>query len=326
LKGATGSKATVRNVGVYVNDSVMLTQHWLLQGGLRYDRFEVKQLDKTGGTELSTTNGAMSGRVGLTYKPVENGSIYASYSQAAQPSAIGASTNDQIFGAKSTIDYEPAVSKTIELGSKWDLANGDVSLTGAIFQTELSDSWEYGSGTDVVRALAAKRLRGIELGVNGKLTDKWSASTGFTAMKSRITKGANEGEEAKNVPDFAFNIWTTYAATEQLSVSYGAQYVGKRRYTDNRYVGGLNNNSSSVNGPNGVHPIWTKDQEKVPAYWLHSMSARYKVNKTLTLGFNVENLFNKFYYSRVGASLDGFQLYGVPGAGRTLSMTADWHF
>lgn len=326
LKGKNGSKATVRNVGVYVNDSVLLTQHWLLQGGLRYDRYEVKQLDKTGGKELSVTDGAWGGRIGLTYKPVENGSIYASYSQAAQPSAIGASTNDQIFGAKTSTDYKPAVSKTIELGSKWDLMNGNLSLTGAIFQTELSDSWEYTSSNDPVRALPPKRVRGLELGANGKLTEKWSASAGFTYMKSRITKGINEGAEAKNVPDFGFNVWTSYAATDALTLSYGAQYVGSRRYTDNNYVGGLNNNSSTVNGPSGKHPIWTKDEEKVPAYWLHSFSARYKVDKTLTLGFNVENLFNKFYYSRVGASLDGFQLYGVPGAGRTLSVTADWHF
>ncbi|MNS94882.1 TonB dependent receptor [compost metagenome] len=56
------------------------------------------------------------------------------------------------------------------------------------------------------------------------------------------------------------------------------------------------------------------------------MAARYRLNKNVTLGMNVDNLFNKFYYSRVGASLDGFQLYGVPGAGRTATFTADVSF
>nr|WP_287794644.1 TonB-dependent receptor [Burkholderia sp.] len=44
------------------------------------------------------------------------------------------------------------------------------------------------------------------------------------------------------------------------------------------------------------------------------------------MGLNVQNLFDTFYYSAIGASLDGFQLYGVPGAGRTVMATADIRF
>ncbi len=329
VKGADGNRAEVFNTGLYVGDTLTLTPQWLLQGALRYDRFRVTQV--TGSAGKHSTNrvedGAWSGRLGVTYKPAPEASLYAAYSQAAQPSALGASTNNNIYGATGGDSYKPAVSKTYELGGKWDLAQGDLSLTGAVFRTELSDSWEYGDdATDVVRALPAKRVEGIELGLAGNLTPRWSAFAGVSAMKSRITKGANSGEEAKNVPDLTFNLWTTYAATDKLSLSYGAQYVGKRRYTDNKYVGGKNNNSSTVSGPSGTHPIWVRDDEKAPSYWLHSVAARYRVDKSLTLGMNVENLFNKFYYSRVGASLDGFQLYGVPGAGRTVTFTADLAF
>lgn len=326
VKGATGSKSSVSNVGVYVNDSIALTEKWLLQAGVRYDRYKVTQRASSAAREFSTNNGVWGGRAGIVYKPVSNGSIYTSYSQAAQPSAIGASTNDQIYGAKSATDYTPAQSKTYELGTKWDLANGKVSVTGAIFQTEVSDSWDYGTGTDAVRALPAKRVRGLELSINGEVNKHWSASAGLSVLRSRITKGANEGLEAKNVPDYALNLWTTYAVNETLAFSYGAQYVGKRRYTDNKYVGGLNNSSSTVNGSSGLRPISIEDHEKAPSYWLHTIAARYKVNQNLTLGVNVDNLFNKFYYSRIGASLDGFQLYGVPGAGRTISVTANLNF
>jgi len=329
VKGNSGNEARVFNTGLYVADTLTLTPQWLVQGALRYDRYRVTQVSGSAGNH--TTNriedGAWSGRVGLTYKPVEQASLYAAYSQAAQPSALGASTNNNIYGATGGDTYKPAVSKTWELGAKWDTAGGDLSLTSALFRTELSDSWEYGDdATDVVRALPAKRVDGIELGLSGNITPRWSAFAGVSAMKSRITKGANSGEEAKNVPDLTFNLWTTYAATDRLSLSYGAQYVGKRRYTDNKYVGGKNNNSATVSGPSGTHPIWVRDDEKAPSYWLHSVAARYRVDKALTVGMNVENLFNKFYYSRVGASLDGFQLYGVPGAGRTVTFTAELSF
>jgi catecholate siderophore receptor len=329
VKGNSGNEARVFNTGLYVADTLTLTPQWLVQGALRYDRYRVTQVSGSAGNH--TTNriedGAWSGRVGLTYKPVEQASLYAAYSQAAQPSALGASTNNNIYGATGGDTYKPAVSKTWELGAKWDTAGGDLSLTSAVFRTELSDSWEYGDdATDVVRALPAKRVDGIDLGLSGNITPRWSAFAGVSAMKSRITKGANSGEEAKNVPDLTFNLWTTYAATDRLSLSYGAQYVGKRRYTDNKYVGGKNNNSATVSGPSGTHPIWVRDDEKAPSYWLHSVAARYRVDKALTVGMNVENLFNKFYYSRVGASLDGFQLYGVPGAGRTVTFTAELSF
>lgn len=325
VKGDAGNKAEIFNTGLYVGDTLTFNPQWMLQGALRYDRYRVTQ--KTGATTQRVTDGAWSGRLGLTYKPVDIGSVYVSYSQAAQPSALGASTNNNIYGATGSDTYKPAVSKTWELGTKWDLAGSDLALTGAVFRTELTDSWEYGDdATDVVRALPAKRVDGVELGLSGNLTPRWSAFAGVSAMKSRITKGANQGEEAKNVPDLTLNLWTTYAATEELSLSYGVQYVGKRRYTDNKYVGGKNNNSSTVSGPSGTHPVWVRDNEKAPSYWLHAAAARYRLNKNVTLGMNVDNLFNKFYYSRVGASLDGFQLYGVPGAGRTVTFTADLSF
>jgi len=325
VKGDSGNRAEVFNAGLYAGDTLTLSPQWMLQGALRYDRYRVTQT--TGDATRRVTDGAWSGRLGVTYKPVDIGSIYASYSQAAQPSALGASTNNSIYGATGPETYKPAVSRTWELGTKWDLADGDLSLTGAVFRTELSDSWEYGDdATDVVRALPAKRVDGVELGLSGSITPRWSAFAGVSAMKSRITKGANQGEEAKNVPDLTFNLWATYAATEDLSLSYGAQYVGKRRYTDNKYVGGKNNNSATVSGPSGTYPVWVRDNEKAPSYWLHSVAARYRVDKHATLGLNVDNLFNKFYYSRVGASLDGFQLYGVPGAGRTFTLTADLSF
>ena len=75
-----------------------------------------------------------------------------------------------------------------------------------------------------------------------------------------------------------------------------------------------------------MYTIYTRDHEKAPSYWLHSVAARYKVDSQTTVNLNVSNLFNTFYYSRVGASLDGFQLYGVPGAGRTLTASVDYSF
>lgn len=97
--------------------------------------------------------------------------------------------------------------------------------------------------------------------------------------------------------------------------------MGERRYSDNAYVGGLNNNSSTVAGPAGRAPTYV-----APSYWVHSAAVRYRVKPTLALNLNVQNLTNKFYWARIGSSLDGFQLYGVPGASRSVTLSADLSF
>lgn len=75
-----------------------------------------------------------------------------------------------------------------------------------------------------------------------------------------------------------------------------------------------------------MYAIYTPDNEKAPGYWLHNLAAQYKVTPQTTVNLNLNNLFNTFYYSQIGASLDGFQLYGIPGAGRTLTASVDYEF
>ena len=122
------------------------------------------------------------------------------------------------------------------------------------------------------RALPAKRVQGFELGALSEITPRWSVYAGLSHLKSRLTKGANEGAEARNVPDWSGSVWTSFLVTPAVTLSWGAQYVGERRYTDNVMVGGQNNTSSTVNGPNGVHPIYVADHEKAPSYFVQNLA------------------------------------------------------
>ncbi|MBB5610980.1 MULTISPECIES: TonB-dependent siderophore receptor [unclassified Janthinobacterium] len=326
VKGSAGLESQISNAGLYVTDAIRFTPQWRMVASLRYDRWKA-DTSTLGVSTSSSSAGAVSGRVAAMYKPVDDASIYIAYAQAAQPSAIGASTNNAIYGSAAASAYSPATSKTVELGGKWDVLQHRLALTGAIFRTSVNDSWEYGDDdVSPVRALPAKRVQGAELGVQGNITQLWSVYGGMSRLMSKQTKGINQGSEAKNVPDLTFNIWTSYEAAKGLVFSYGAQYVGERRYSDNAYVGGLNNNSSTVNGPAGKAPVYVLDTEKAPSYWVQSLAARYRVNERLALNLNVQNLANKFYWARIGSSLDGFQLYGVPGASRSVSLSADLSF
>ncbi|MRW89920.1 TonB-dependent siderophore receptor [Duganella sp. FT80W] len=326
VKGAAGVVSRVSNAGVYATDTIRITPQWRVLTALRYDHWRALTTTK-GVTTADSSDGAVSGRASLMYKPEQDLNLYLAYAQAAQPSAMGATTNNAIYGSAAASSYDPATSKTAEAGAKWDVVAHRLSLTGALFRTSVSDSWEYGdTDTSPVRALPAKRVEGLELGLQGNITDAWSIYSGLARMNSKQTKGANAGTEAKNTPRMTFNLWTSYEAAKGLFLSYGAQYVGKRRYTDAKYVGGQNNNASTVSGSAGLAPVYVLDTEKAPEYWVSSAAARYRVNSHLALNLNVQNLFNKFYWSRIGSSLDGFQLYGVPGASRTVTLSADLSF
>ncbi|WP_395397941.1 TonB-dependent siderophore receptor [Novosphingobium sp. BL-8A] len=321
VKGAGNARAKVESAGIYLNDTITLADRWEVQAALRADRFKAQSVP------ASRTDTAIGGRLGLVYKPVEAGAIYVSFSQAAQPSAVGLTTNNTIYGAAATSALKPAKSRTWEAGSKWDLMDGALGLTGAVFRTELSDSWEYNADdTSPVRALPSKRVDGFELEAHGDITPRWSVIASFSHLKSKITKGANKGSEAANVPDWSGSLWTSYKVGSRVELSYGAQYVGRRRYSNNTYVGGLNNNASYAMGPSGVYAIYTLDEEKAPSYIVQNAAARWRVSDNATVNLNVANLTNRFYWSRIGASLDGFQLYGIPGAGRTVTGSVDFSF
>jgi len=55
------------------------------------------------------------------------------------------------------------------------------------------------------------------------------------------------------------------------------------------------------------------------------MRKRLKVEKSQK-SKNRQNLAKYSLCRGIGASLDGFQLYGVPGAGRTLTASIDYDF
>ncbi|NYT66005.1 TonB-dependent siderophore receptor [Alcaligenaceae bacterium] len=315
------SGAKVSNVGMYVYDQITLNPNWEIAAGLRYDRFKVKWYDQSGYTlPAQQKEGVWSGRLGLVYKPVEYGSIYLSYSQATQPSASDAASRSGDGSSTYIQHYSPGTAKSWELGTKWDLLDERLSVTAALFQVERSNPTDINpdNPNENIQTARKDRVRGFELGVAGNITPQWSAYGGLSLMDGgRILEDAEnplqEGGKLKNVPKSTFNFWTTYTFNSQWDASVGAQYVGKRRHASGNTV---------TRGPYKGH---TTDKY-ADSYWVANASVGYNLNKNLSLRLNVNNIFDKFYLQQASSSSDGFQLFGVPGAGRTVILNADMRF
>ena len=95
-----------------------------LNGGLRLDRFAADGVS-TANVPLKRTDVMLNSRAGAVYRLAQSGNVYVSYGTSMNPSLEGLSYQP----ADTTL--EPEKSLTVETGTKWDVASGRVSITGA---------------------------------------------------------------------------------------------------------------------------------------------------------------------------------------------------
>ena len=129
---ATRFKATT--LGLYVQDTVELTAHWKLVGGLRMDRFS-GDYDRSGNalpnnTPLSRSDKLLSKRLSLMYQPTQEVSYYAAYGTSFNTSG------DLYQFDPQTANTPPESSRNMEIGAKWALYDGDLSLRTALARTD----------------------------------------------------------------------------------------------------------------------------------------------------------------------------------------------
>lgn len=285
-RGPLNLDAKSTTQAAYLFDSIKLSEQFLINAGVRYDRYRVSGLATVGrgSTDMVPGEGSwnmFNYQAGLVYKPAPNGSIYLSYATASTPPTM--SGGDQESLSPTLDELKPEKSRTIELGTKWNVLDENLGLTAAIFETERRDAQiEVEPG---LFAQAGKtRVRGLELGVSGQITPRWAVYGGYTYMDSKLVQGAysnvNEGDPLANTPKHSFSLWSTYKLLPPLTVGAGAYYVGKT-------FGG--NQGGAGGGASGVY---------MPAYWRFDAMAAYQVNKSLSLQLNALNLTDKDYYVR----------------------------
>jgi catecholate siderophore receptor len=294
------TESTADTVALYANDTVKLDERWQITGGLRWDRFDIeyRSVAVDGAvTPFERTDDMLSWRAGMVYKPLPNGSLYAAASTSFNPSADG---NTGLSLTASTADLEPEKSRSFEVGTKWDLFAGRLAMTTAAFQSEKVNARTPGINPgDPATVLDGKqRIRGVEIGGSGRLTDRWTAFFGYTWLDSEIVKSntaVEVGNEFANTPEHSASLWTTYRLPLGFEIGGGIQYVGDR----------LNS---------------TTTRRVAPAYRLYDAMVSHEWNERLTLRLNVTNLADERYIDRVGGG------HFIPGAGRSVALTTSLDF
>jgi catecholate siderophore receptor len=284
-------------------DTLKFTPQWELTGGMRFDHLNTStvQLGSAKPAQYAESNNLASWRVALVYKPLPNGSIYAGYGTSYNPSIQGIADGAGNDGfVSNTSKLAPEEDTAYELGTKWDLLDEKLSVTGALFRTNKTNTRVTDPtmpGTVYILS-GLERVQGAELDVAGSLTKEWKVFGGYVWMPSKVVSGpstAFPGHVLPNTPQQTASMWTTYDLPFHFTVGTGMQYV------DQRYAGVNNLNS-------------------VPGYATQMAMLRYQANENVDIQLNVTNLWNNEYIDLVGAH------QAVPGAGRTFIVTTSLKF
>ncbi|WOD18045.1 TonB-dependent receptor [Paraburkholderia kirstenboschensis] len=287
------AESSANGVGIYANDTVSVGEHWKIVGGLRWDRYEASIHNSINLPSYATqTNYFTSVRGGVIWQPADWQSYYVSYGTSFNPSL------EALTLTNNTQSLPPEHNKSYEVGAKWDLLGGGLSVTQSLFNIEktnartLNADGSYTLNGDV-------RVRGYQLGLAGHITDKWQVFGGYTYTDATILKALDgtTGKTPANTPRNMLTLWTTYAFTPHWEIGGGPIYTSSRYAANNNFV-------------------------KVGGYTRWDAMAAYHAKK-YDVQFNVLNMTDKNYYDALIPS-DGGR--AVPGNGRTFLATLNYRF
>jgi len=257
------TEADVTTFSFYVQDEIALLDNLNLILGARFDAFKIDVTDvKNGGAKRDSTDSEISPRLGIVYKPKENISLYASYSETFLPRSGEQFAN--ISNQAAALD--PDTFTNLEAGIKWDFDSG-FSLTASIFQLEKSSpetARDDAAALDVIKAT----INGFETQLKGKLTEDWHISAGYSYLDGEVDGSGNRPAE---LPEHKFSIWNSYQLTNRLGLGLGFLYHGET------YIN-------------------TGNETKLPSYFRIDAAAYYDLTDNLRLQLNVENLTDELYF------------------------------
>jgi catecholate siderophore receptor len=311
--------APIDSKSVYLLDSANYKDLVILNGGIRYDDYNVSASNKSGSN--SNHSGMFDYNVGVVLKPLPNASVYGAYATSSNPvgaeldgtsaayggpAAFNAANANQVFG--------PEKNRAIEVGTKWELFDRHLLVSGALFQTEKDNAREVATINGISNTVisgAAYRIQGIDLEAGGKITDKFSLFGGLVLMDSKVTKSnapsptpllypTNVGLKLANIAHQSFNMLAKYEFNEMWEIG------GQATYRSKIYGGTL---------------LAANRGTELPAYWRFDTFVEAKVDKNWTAKLSVNNITNKLYYDGFYQSAAPFVLV-APGRSATLTVSA----
>ena len=321
----------IQTVSGYLYDTMSLNRQFDIVGGVRVEHYDVEIDSRTVAGALNgignykNSETTIGGKLGIVYKPVEEGSLYASYGVSALPPGSMLSnpdisrTGDNAYpgfvpGAK------PVEAHNYEVGLKWDFFGGKLSTTAAAFHTVKKDvpvtGRDIGETVDSLKGYGEQKVQGIELGVAGNLTERLKVFGGMLFLDSERRHSArlDEARRRANPNDYANQgvagtgldedapgfAGATRTSGDELAFTpnFSANLWLTYDVTDKLTLGGglLYQGDSWLGRPDdALRFIPNGKYGKLPDYFVVNFMASYDVTENIALRFNVDNVFDEDY-------------------------------
>ncbi len=270
----------IHSRSVYAKDSISLTDQWIAVLGGRYQHYEQrasKGFDPVVET-LNSEGNKFLPQAGLIYKITPDVSLYTSFSKSFTPSTDV--DDDGNVG-------KPEQGTTWEVGSKWQISP-KLFASVALYRIDERDMSLSINGT--TRAINKARSSGAEFELNGEVLPGWDLSANYSYDKAEIVddgvNSANNGNRLQNAPRHSGALYLSHnlaisGIPGDFRVGGGARYIGTRA--------GDPENSFTL-------PDYVVADSFIA--WNNQL-----FGEKTQLKLNLNNLFNKHYYTSSGGNL-----------------------
>jgi iron complex outermembrane receptor protein len=282
------------STALYLQDQVSLGDRWKLLVGLRADGFRSTLNNLRTSTTTRQDKTAYSPRLGLTYLFTQAWSAYASASKSFRPNS-GSDVSGNAFN--------PETSRAAEIGLKFQSEDQRSGATLAVFDITKQNVLTTDPANPSFSIAAGEvRSKGVELDANARLGHHWRLTGNLAYTDAYVSKDNTlaVGSRLINVPRVSGSVLAVFedvsASGSPYGIGSGLNYVGNR----------------------------TGDQAgsfKLPAYVTARALAYWQFTPKMKLSLDVNNLFNKRYYSSSYSNV-----WIMPGDERTATLALNVKF
>ncbi len=306
--GTDVTATTVKTTSLYALDTVALSDRLKVNGGVRVDIYDIERSGISGGTAytLARDDVMFNWNLGTTYALSDRLNVYGAAATSTNPAGQELEAGGGFYGGLDTngSGLAPEKNTSLELGAKFSFSP-DLLLTAALYQTTKDNAREDigPRGATVTSDTLKYRIRGLELGVAGKVNDRLSLFGGANFMNSKILESAdsdNVGLSVANVAHEQINILATYQVTDKLMLGGRVNYQGA-----------IDLGSTAANG------------RSLPDAWTFDLLGEYEVADNATLKMGITNVADTIVYDAAYRSGTPFT-YVAPG--REISVSYEMKF
>ncbi len=321
--GARSTSMDATIMAVFLEDNIELTPKWFVTPGLRldhHDQFGANWSPSLNSSYKLTDDLTLKGGIARAFKAPNLYQSNPNYLYRSNGNGCAPSLNASGCYVLGNANLDPEISINKELGLSFAREGWTASLT--YFRNDY-DSKIVSANSEVGRTAANEPIlqwdnatdavvKGWEGSVGvpllGEQGETLSWNTNFTYMQDNTD---SDGNPLSVVPKYTVNTMLDWQVNEALALSLTGTYYGKQEPRD-------------YNPTRAVEVTAANEMKTLDPYHIWGVGGTYELNKHLSFGAGVSNIFDKRVYREGAGTSAGASTYNEPGRAVYASVTTSF--